>query len=91
MQGILCTVERRPVYTLVVGAHPEIERAELIRTAGPLWREATESEFLQAADDGSLPEESFGRWLAQDYLFAGRLMAFSRWYLRGLRGRGTVS
>ncbi len=72
----LTVLKKRGLHYGVVGAHPEIERAELIRAAGPLWREATESEFLQAAGDGSLPEESFARWLAQDYLFAGRLMAF---------------
>lgn len=48
----------------------------LIRTAGELWREATCSPFLVAAADGTLPEPSFRRWLAQDYLFARGLTVY---------------
>jgi thiaminase/transcriptional activator TenA len=48
----------------------------LIRNAGPLWEEATCCSFLDAVAAGSLPGEAFGRWLAQDYLFAKDLVAF---------------
>ncbi len=48
----------------------------LIRAAGELWEQATRSPFLEAAAAGTLPEEAFGRWLAQDYLFAKGLMAY---------------
>lgn len=55
------------------------ERADASRfvlTAGSLWREATTSPFLEAAGDGSLPPERFGRWLVQDHHFAVGLTAF---------------
>jgi formylaminopyrimidine deformylase / aminopyrimidine aminohydrolase len=48
----------------------------LIRTAGPLWKDATRSRFLDALSAGSLAEDAFRRWLAQDYLFARGLLAF---------------
>lgn len=48
----------------------------LIRDAGPLWREATTSPFLDAIACGTLPPEAFRRWLSQDYLFAKGLLAF---------------
>jgi thiaminase/transcriptional activator TenA len=48
----------------------------LIRTAGPLWEEATSPRFLGALAAGSLAEDAFRRWLAQDYLFARDLLAF---------------
>lgn len=48
----------------------------LIAAAGPVWRDATRSPFLDAAAAGTLPEEAFRRWLAQDYLFARGLTAF---------------
>lgn len=48
----------------------------LIAAASELWRQATRSPFLDAAADGTLPEEAFRRWLAQDYLFARGLTAF---------------
>jgi len=41
-----------------------------------LWREGTESQFLDAIRDGSLPQDAFQRWLAQDYLFAKGLTTF---------------
>jgi thiaminase/transcriptional activator TenA len=47
-----------------------------IQEAGPLWREATSSSFLDAIAAGRLPKEAFNRWLAQDYHFASGLMAF---------------
>jgi thiaminase len=48
----------------------------LVRNAGPLWDEATRSPFLDAAATGRLEMDAFGRWLAQDCLFAKDLMAF---------------
>jgi len=48
----------------------------LIRTAGPLWEEAARSPFLDAVAAGTLPEETFRRWLAQDYYFANDLLGF---------------
>jgi thiaminase len=48
----------------------------LVRNAGPLWDEATRSPFLDALAAGSLAEDAFRRWLAQDYLFAKDLIAF---------------
>jgi formylaminopyrimidine deformylase / aminopyrimidine aminohydrolase len=38
------------------------------------WRAATVHPFLAGVRDGSLPEQSFDRWLAQDYLFAQALV-----------------
>jgi len=48
----------------------------LVRNAGPRWDEATRSPFLDALAAGSLAEDAFRRWLAQDYLFAKDLIAF---------------
>jgi thiaminase/transcriptional activator TenA len=48
----------------------------LVRSAGPLWDAATCSPFLDALAAGSLGEDAFRRWLAQDYCFAKDLMAF---------------
>lgn len=50
--------------------------SDLIRNAGPLWREATTSPFLEVVAAGTLPEEAFKRWLSQDYLFAKNLVGF---------------
>ena len=61
----------------------ELEQAPLILDAGPLWHEATTSEFLSGAGDGTLPAEAFARWLTQDYLFAGRLLTFQSVLLAG--------
>jgi TENA/THI-4/PQQC family len=38
------------------------------------WQAATVHSFLAGLRDGSLPEHSFDRWLAQDYLFAQALV-----------------
>jgi formylaminopyrimidine deformylase / aminopyrimidine aminohydrolase len=38
------------------------------------WRAATVHPFLAGVRDGSVPEDSFDRWLAQDYLFAQALV-----------------
>jgi formylaminopyrimidine deformylase / aminopyrimidine aminohydrolase len=38
------------------------------------WQAATVHPFLAGVRDGSLPEDAFDRWLAQDYLFAQALV-----------------
>ena len=38
------------------------------------WQAATVHPFLAGVRDGSLPEESFDRWLAQDYRYAQALV-----------------
>jgi thiaminase len=38
------------------------------------WQAATVHPFLAGVRDGSVPADSFDRWLAQDYLFAQALM-----------------
>jgi thiaminase/transcriptional activator TenA len=38
------------------------------------WQAATVHPFLAGVRDGSVPAESFDRWLAQDYLFAQALV-----------------
>ena len=38
------------------------------------WQAATVHPFLAGVRDGSLPENSVDRWLAQDYLFAQALV-----------------
>ncbi|MCS7315286.1 MAG: hypothetical protein RMI94_13010 [Bryobacterales bacterium] len=55
---------------------PPWSESPLIAAAGPLWPQATRSPFLDAAAAGTLPEEAFHRWLAQDYLFARGLTAY---------------
>jgi hypothetical protein len=47
--------------------------ALLIRHAAA-WEAATVHPFLAGVRDGSVPEDSFDRWLAQDYLFAQALV-----------------
>lgn len=37
--------------------------------AGPVWEEQHAHPFIRGLADGSLPAESFRRWLLQDYLF----------------------
>jgi len=58
------------------GSKRRITTHALIRNSGPLWDEATRAPFLDALAVGRLPVEAFGRWVAQDYLFAKDLMAF---------------
>ena len=48
----------------------EFEQSSLVVGAGDLWSQATKAQFLSAIRDGNLPQEAFGRWLVQDYLFA---------------------
>ena len=47
--------------------------ALLTRHAGA-WQAATVHPFLAGVQDGSVPADSFDRWLAQDYLFAQALV-----------------
>jgi thiaminase/transcriptional activator TenA len=47
----------------------EFEESALVASAGGLWREASQAQFLSAIGDGALPEDAFHRWLVQDYLF----------------------
>ena len=49
---------------------------DLIRRAGALWEDATHAPFLEAVRQGTLPQESFQRWLIQDYKFAMGLLAY---------------
>jgi len=53
-----------------------LESCSWVRQAGPLWQQATTARFLDALADGSLPAETFHRWLAQDYYFADALNSF---------------
>jgi thiaminase/transcriptional activator TenA len=45
------------------------EQSRLAVGAGELWELATRAKFLDAVGDGTLPDDVFQRWLAQDYLF----------------------
>ena len=38
------------------------------------WQAATVHPFLAGVRDGSVPEDAFDRWLAQDYLYAQALV-----------------
>jgi len=40
------------------------------------WTAATRHEFLDAVREGTVPDEAFDRWLAQDALFVADLLAF---------------
>jgi thiaminase/transcriptional activator TenA len=42
----------------------------------PLWSAATRHPFLDAVRDGTIAEEAFDRWLAQDVLFVADLLSF---------------
>jgi formylaminopyrimidine deformylase / aminopyrimidine aminohydrolase len=46
----------------------------LVSRHAAAWQAATVHPFLAGVRDGSLPEHSFDRWLAQDYLFAQALV-----------------
>ena len=46
----------------------------LMRRHTAAWQAATVHPFLAGVRDGSLPEHSFDRWMAQDYLFAQALV-----------------
>ena len=54
----------------------EFEESPMVLGSGDLWRQATQAKFLCAVEDGTLPEDAFRRWLAQDYLFAKGLTTF---------------
>ncbi|MGE5697413.1 MAG: hypothetical protein ACM4D3_19920 [Candidatus Sericytochromatia bacterium] len=46
----------------------------LVSRHSAAWRAASVHPFLAGVRDGSLPEDCFDRWLAQDYLFAQALV-----------------
>jgi formylaminopyrimidine deformylase / aminopyrimidine aminohydrolase len=48
--------------------------AALLTRHAAAWQAATVHPFLAGVRDGSVPEDSFDRWLAQDYLFAQALV-----------------
>lgn len=47
---------------------------DLLARHPELWHRATRHPFLDGVRDGSLPEESFRRWLVQDYHFVRGLL-----------------
>jgi hypothetical protein len=48
---------------------------ELVSRHTAAWQAATIHPFLAGVRDGSVSEDSFDRWLAQDYLYAQALFA----------------
>jgi thiaminase len=54
----------------------ELTESRLVLGTGKLWDAGTRARFLDAVGDGSLPEQAFRRWLAQDYLFVRGLTDF---------------
>lgn len=54
----------------------EFARSRLALGAGELWERGTRARFLDAVGDGTLPEEAFSRWLAQDHRFVEDLARF---------------
>ena len=55
----------------------EFTESRLALGAGDLWDLGTRAEFLNAVGDGSLPEDTFNRWLVQDYLFVRGFAVFA--------------
>ena len=55
----------------------EFTESRLASGSGELWDPATRAKFLDAVGDGSLPEETFNRWLGQDYLFVRNFAVFA--------------
>jgi len=51
-----------------------VTAAALLTRHAAAWEAATVHPFLAGVRDGSLPADSFDRWLAQDYLFAQALV-----------------
>lgn len=47
---------------------------QLLSTHAEQWYAATHHQFLDEVKDGTLPQEAFSTWLAQDYYFAGTLL-----------------
>lgn len=50
-------------------AHPPRPSAALRERASRAWRAATAHPFVRGLADGSLPPETYARYLAQDYVF----------------------
>ena len=42
---------------------------QLRNEAGPIWRRIFDHPFLKEIKDGTLPEDTFRYYLAQDYLY----------------------
>ena len=63
-------MRRRLARLAVVGV------ADLPQRCPDLWQRATRHEFLDAVQDGTLPEAAFDRWLTQDYRFVALLLRF---------------
>jgi thiaminase len=53
-----------------------VKARELIERHARVWSEATRHPFLDGVRDGTLPEEAFEAWLAQDYLFVSDMLVF---------------
>jgi thiaminase len=51
-----------------------VTAAALLTRHAAAWQAATVHPFLAGVRDGSVPADSFDRWLAQDYLFAQALV-----------------
>lgn len=54
----------------------DFDQSRLVHGAGELWDLGTSARFLDAAGNGTLPEEAFSRWLVQDYLFVRGFATF---------------
>lgn len=62
--------------TLAAPAVEAFDRSRLAVGAGELWERGTRARFLDAVGEGTLPDEAFDRWLAQDRLFVEGLARF---------------
>lgn len=49
---------------------------QLLERARPVWDAMLAHPFLATVADGSIPDERFGNWLRQDYLFAQEAVPF---------------
>ena len=54
----------------------DFSQTRLAVGAGEYWDLGTRARFLDAVGDGTLPEDAFSRWLAQDYLLVKGLARF---------------
>lgn len=55
----------------------QFDTSRLVQGAGDLWYGATNTSFLDAVADGTLPRDAFDRWLVQDYLFVRQVTNFA--------------
>ena len=58
----------------VFSKNPPKTADQLLSTHAELWYKATHHPFLNEVKDGTLSQEAFSIWLAQDYYFAGTLL-----------------